>query len=438
MTASKSVSPSLLLRLVILLAAMSPNLAAAPQGAFLDISVPDAFVRAETQGKIVCLYFHNPDEPESRRMLRTTFQDKAVIDWLKENTIAVRVDSTVDKATVSRFGIGRFPVTQLRAADKHLLEIMEFFHTPEALLAAAKATLAGRKITSLPLGKDAEDPYAWLAWGNYLFSNVGDPADMIHAYWWCLINAEQYSPGFRARYFEFIIKRLAYTKRLSQLGLTRLFSERNRLSGLLFGGAATDQAAYELVRLNFWLRKEDDTRRVFLDLAKSKTLDPSITRALMYHQLAGLVANKHYKELMGHLGDPLNIVERRHERMQQARERAKKAGVAVDLGYVVTGLKESRAQWVEDSANFYEILIHEGLGKDAKDVVDLVLKEVPTGRAYAIFMSKAIRLGLNDIAEDLADRGLKVVKGNGAKKIRTALMRMNKVEPPPEGGEDDK
>ncbi|MFT7677771.1 MAG: hypothetical protein ACI8QC_001756 [Planctomycetota bacterium] len=437
MTAPKTALTGFVLRLATLVALVAPTQASALDGPFHELTVPDAFLRAESQGKIVCLYFHNATLPESKRMLRTTLADEAVVNWLNENTIAVLVDSEEDKATVSRFSIKRFPVVHLRAADKTLLDVMEFFHTPDAFLASGKATLAGRSINSIPFGTNAEDPYAWLAWGNYLFNKGGDVDDMVHAYWWCMTNAEQYSPGFRARYFEFIVKRLAHTKRISAVSLQRLYSERDRLRGLLFGGNGTNQAAHEMARINFWLRKEEDTRKTFLDLIQGNNLDPSMARCLLFHELAGLVAHRNYKEVLEHLGDPLKVMTRRHTRMVQAQERAVKTETAVDLGFVVTGVRETRAQWVEDSANAYEVLLHEGLGKDAKDLSELVLTYVPTGRAYAIFIGRAVRLELNDVAKELAERGLKVVKPNGVKRIRTALARIQEPEPVATDGDSD-
>ena len=64
---------------------------AAPQTVkvpFLDLPIPDAFVRAEREQKLVLAYFYDT-ESESRRMLAQTFSDEGVRKWMEEHVVVV-------------------------------------------------------------------------------------------------------------------------------------------------------------------------------------------------------------------------------------------------------------------------------------------------------------------------------------------------------------
>ncbi len=389
------------------------------------MELADAFGRAAAQEKLVLMFFHSDGESESRRMIKQTFSDEKVQQWIAENAIPIQLDEVIHRGIITRFGVSRYPCTQLRTADKRMLERMDFFHTPEEFLASAKATLAGRSVNSRPEGAAAIDPYSWLAWGNYLFNNEGDATEMVRAYAWCMENGDRYEPGFRERYIDFLLKRIAFAKRATPEALRKLTIERNRLRGLINTGSADDVQAYELVLYNFWMREEENTRQLFLDLANRGAASEPLRRVLMYHELDGLVAHRHYEELYAHMPDPLKEATQRLERMKQAEQRAEKMQKEVDLGVVVRGLPEARSQWVSDSAHFYEVLLHQGRGKTAADLLDLVVKEVPTGRAFAIFMDKSTRLGLDELTRRTGERGMEEVRGGGARKIRTALMRLD-------------
>lgn len=403
-----------------------PSTSPLPEEPFLDLELPDAFGRAEAQDKLVLMFFHSEGESESRRMIKQTFTDEKVLKWIDEHAIPIQLDEVTHRGIIGRFGVSRYPCTQLRTADKRMLERMDFFHTPEEFLAAAKATLAGRSISARPDGAAAIDPYSWLAWGNYLFNNEGDATEMVRAYSWCLENGDRYEPGFRSRYLDFLLKRIAFAKRATPEAIRKLTIERNRLKGLVNTGSADDVQAHELVLFNFWMREEENTRQLFLDLAGQSAAIEPLRRVLMYHELEGLVAHRHYAELIAHMPDPLKEIRQRQVRMKQAEQRAEKMEKDVDFGTVVRGLPEARSQWVSDAAHLYEVLLHQGRGKDAAEMLDLVVTEVPTGRAFAIFMDKSTRLGLDDLTRRTGERGMKEVREGGARKIRTALLRLDK------------
>ena len=401
----------------------------APEKPFLDIELDAAFARAEAQDKVLFMFYHSSVINQSRQMVETTFKDPEIREWISENFIAIQLDIETHRPAFSRFKVRDTPTIQLRSGDKRLLEVITFYKTAAELKSTVKAALTRRTVKSKPEGEFATDPHSWLAWGNYLFNNEGDPTQMVQAYSWCLQQADRYEPGFRAQHFEFLLKRIAYAKQATPEALRQLTQERNRLTGILHGGNGTDLLAAQLVRVNFWMRSEELTREAFLDLANKDAATESLRRVLMYHELSALVAHRQYKEILEHLPNPNRELESRLKRNRDAETRAAAEETEVDLGVVVSGLPESRSQWTTDASLFYECLLAVGRGKDAADLMELVLNEVPTGRAYALFIDKQVRLDLPELAIKTATRGLEKVKGQGARRIETAIVRIKNKFP---------
>jgi hypothetical protein len=76
-----------------------------------------------------------------------------------------------------------------------------------------------------------------------------------------------------------------------------------------------------------------------------------------------------------------------------------------------------------------------GLGRQAAELAEFVLDQVPTGRAYTLFMSKANRLQVYSISRGLGQRGLEVLGPKGQKMVRTSLLRIDGLEKKANGDE---
>ena len=402
--------------------------AGATQDPFVDVSVADAFARAEKQSKLVCLFFHQESQPESRRMLRETFPDEALRTWLEANAVSILIDRDAKPELAARFDVNRTPVTQLRRADKSLIEVVAYFQSPVELLAACEAAVRGLTVNACPDGENARDPYAWLAWGNHLFNTGGNADEMARAYLWALDNGDGEAAGFRARNFEYLIKRLAYSRRSSPEAQWGLVQRRDQIEGLLATRTGTPRQAYELVRFNFWLREEERTSTALKDLilqrqsdAQSKLHEQEDLRVLGYHGLKRVVAYAEFGLVLKIFPDPVAEITRRlgldaDWRKAVAAAESEPGSDPAPAPLLVEGRPDSRARIVEDAADFYETLLSTGRGKDASNLLERVTADVSTGRAWSLFVQRADRVGLPDLARAIGSTALESVTKPGQRK----------------------
>ena len=82
---------------------------------FQDLSVRKALAQAETEGKLVLLYYTTTWCAPCRVMEATTFEDPEVAAWVAEHTVAVKVDGDLGRA--GRYDKRSYPAVVYVDAD---------------------------------------------------------------------------------------------------------------------------------------------------------------------------------------------------------------------------------------------------------------------------------------------------------------------------------
>ena len=76
---------------------------------FQDLSVRKALARAETEGKLLLLYYTTTWCAPCRVMEGTTFEDPEVAAWVAEHTVAVKVDGDLSAGRAKRYDERGYP-----------------------------------------------------------------------------------------------------------------------------------------------------------------------------------------------------------------------------------------------------------------------------------------------------------------------------------------
>jgi len=402
----------------------SPRQEAARGGfEFLELSLADAVSRAENQKKLLVIFWTSPSVPECQRMRESTFRDRDLVAWGAANALAVEIDAGTDAGLAARYRVRSFPCVDLYDPVLGLAaERLEGYSSADDLLASFSGALLGGGPVPKPEGERSEDPYAWLAYGNWMARGSDlDANEAARAYAWVLQNADQYRPGFRTRYFEFLMRRLAYMKPRSREALAVMERERNRLEGRIANGDPDPRAVHELVRIDWWTRRTHKTRETFTALAGRGGSAESARALLFRHVIDELGRNQDFGPLLAGLGER-SAVEYLVERF---------AAIDANLARQAAGeplpehTLDTRADAVLAGTWIYEGLLAAGRGKDAADLVDLIAKESPTGRAFALLVERAQRQGLDKLALEIGQRGLELLAGQpGERQLRRVLSRI--------------
>lgn len=392
-----------LLTTVFLSATVLP--AQAQEDPFVDLEFSSALARAEKESKNVLLFCHADTEAASKRMLSKCFSDSQLQGWMRREVVAIIVTAE-NQGLCNRFQVTHFPCTLIVGPDGTLQHKALGERDAATLQLELQAALMSAGDVSRPEGDDAENPMAWLAWGVYLFSNEADRTEeCCQALCTALDNGDEWSPGFRARYFEFILERLSYLKQRESLAVDALFVRRLDLRSRIVAGIGTSREAYEYCRYNYWLRDQDETVTLFQELAKHETEEHyNCKLAILDVELKRCVDWRTYDEVLDVIPDPKAYLETKWAEFKKRTEEDGKSVV-------------DRAKMVDDSAALFECLLQAGKGKDAMEVLELTASKVNTGRTFYAFIERSNRLRLYPMSHRIADRGLELVTSDKGKKM---------------------
>lgn len=399
----------------------TPPVADAP---FLDLSIDAAMERAREENKLLMIFWSVDWEPECRR-LGTTWRDADVRAWCAERTVAIEVDGENDLTLPSRFNVKIYPTVLFVRPDGQEAARIVGYRGPQEFLRTAHAELEGReKGAQRPEGERAQDPMAWIAFANTIFKDPRHATEACQAYLWALDNGEEYEPGFRRQYFEFLVQRIASLKSKTEIARGALLDRRNEVARAMIQGEADDAAPGELVSLNYWSRRPTNSLLVYDQLAGRGERQEALRAGLFELILEDLAAQRRYDDILAGIGDPLAHVQRLADeyakRAEEASSEEGEGGEGADTEDLIE-VQEARTRLVTHAINVYEALLASGRGADAAKVFDVLAGQVTTGHTFALAMQRASRLELWDLVDGLAERGRQVLtRESGLDRLETA------------------
>jgi hypothetical protein len=263
----------------------------------------------------------------------------------------------------------------------------------------------------------------------------------VNGYTWCLRRADDFRPGFRSRYLEFLLERISAAKMDAPEAVAILETESRILSEQLLQGLGDRQTAYDLVRVNKWRRKDLETRDLFLKLAGGGPRQEEARRWLFCTVLPVLGRYRQYSEILAGGGlEATQIFASRIASLKAASGSSLAEGDGAEGEAagpkIVTPLPfsvpDTRAQIIEDASWAYEALLADARGGDARELFDLVHTQYPVAKTFGLFMERALRLELWQVAAEIGDIGMGTLDARGQKRMQRLLSKI----PPPEESED--
>lgn len=419
-----------------------------PEIEFEALSFDDARSRAERTGDLLLILWHDGDDNRTERLRDRIFGDEGVRRWTLENAEAVTIDVRTHAKDARRNGLRtEFPILDLiNARTSTRIERLTPTSTATDFLAAVYGMVGDDSVLERPTGPEAKEPFRWLAWanGNSRLGNREGALQAVEGYTWCLRRADDHRPGFRARYLEYLLKRIAEKKGMAIEAVQVLATEREILAGRIRAGIGTRSDVYDLTRVDFWLRQQLETRDLFIELA-GKGEGQEKARAWLFDDVVPVLGRfEQFDEINDFLGDSsLAYFERRLAAIKAEAERAKAEAAAGSQSSAPAeelatqdpmryAIKDSRKNLVDDAAWVYEALLAGGQGATAKKLFQLVVGEYPTTRSFTLFMDRALRMEFWALAAEIADLGIATV---GEKKAKGLMRRLRDI---PVDGTDSK
>jgi hypothetical protein len=136
------------------------------------------------------------------------------------------------------------------------------------------------------------------------------------------------------------------------------------------------------------------------------------SRTLLRAELNRAVGREMYGDILRLDPDPLHLIDTRLKALNETpvEERVKSSDFF-----------DERLAIITDASCYFEALLASSRAGDAFELVDRVVKDVPTGLAFQKFMERTNRLRVYPLTERLAKQGMELVGERGKKHINSQL-----------------
>jgi len=165
---------------------------------FVDLGYDAAFARAAKENKLVFIDFYTTWCQPCKMMDESTFKDDAVVKWLSDNAVAIKIDAEAKEEIALKHKVDGYPTLIFLKADGTEFERVSGYIPPEDLLRIFRLVETGKTtliVAKQNLDKSPNDPVAHLDYAAEL-TRRSRWEDAWAEYNWCLDNGVKNDPEF--------------------------------------------------------------------------------------------------------------------------------------------------------------------------------------------------------------------------------------------------
>jgi thioredoxin-like negative regulator of GroEL len=404
-------------------------LAFAPdQEAFRSITFEQAQTAALREQKVILIDFFTTWCVPCKKLDRTTWKDAAVVKWIGDHCVAVKLDAEQNVELAKRFHVDVYPTVLLLKADGRVIDRLVGYKDAQDFVSSATAALAGEDSLARAQARLAgheQDPERRQRYAGEL-KNAGKYEEALAEYLWCFDegkSSEAYS-GVRRSFLLYDIERLGH---VFPAAIKALEQRRDAAESRIRAGSTAFDDVADAFALNARLGTPERSMALFDELKKAGPIAPRVRFHFFLQLKASLVEAKRYDDLLGLLDDPVGYVvqsiesyERTRKLSESADEKQKEMPERTDT------FQRTRA--VEDGVLVYETLLAAGRGPEADKVSGCLVGFEATGKTYVALIRAAARAGAAERVTALGERGLAALPEKDQAPVRKAVARAAKAK----------
>lgn len=359
---------------------------------FHDLTFDEAVDRAAVEDKLVFVDFFTTWCVPCKEMDATTFQDARVAAWLREHTVALKVDAEAHETLAERYGVSSYPNYVFVSAQGELLDRLTGKRTPDQLIDAGESVRRGENAVSraksaLAAG-NPNDPMLRMDLGD-AYRAMGQDEAALTEYLWCFDEGEQHTQGFHGVRLSFLLSRIKRLGHRYPPAMTALFERRRAAEQRIVDGSAEYDDISVFSSINRAL-DENETTIALYDRVKeagrlsARTLEAFANRcfdlladAKRYERIVAeydVVARvdqrfELYESVMASLEDPDAMLEKAGGAISDE-IRNEVARIAADEDMQEQIRESQRGMLRRGVASAYQVLIGSGLFDEAEAVAE--------------------------------------------------------------------
>jgi thioredoxin-related protein len=303
---------------------------------FQPISFESACKKAKQEKKVVLLDFCTTWCGPCKMLDRTTWKDGKVRAWIRDNTVAIKIDGDQNRELCSKFVIRSYPTLLFLRSDGAELKRLIGYRDAKEFLDDAKGAVrdkygvsrAGTTVENR--GKD--DPLNRMQNGAALAQN-GKKKEALAEYLWCYDHGLEASPAFKGMRLSYL---LAYIRQLGNdypPAIEALRVRRDRAENELLNDKSVKKttdtsghprsrfdAASEVAAINRELNQQERTASVYKKLMAGGEEDRRVLCVLIDDAIDPLIKSNEYSSIVAGFPNPLAAVEQKIESYQSMKD----------------------------------------------------------------------------------------------------------------------
>ncbi len=363
----------------------------AGEGPFVSKSFEDACATAKKEGKLVFIDFYTTWCGPCKIMDKTTFADKEVIDWLRSNTVALKVDAERDVKLAATYRIDSYPTLLFAKPDGEAAGQIPGAVQPDVFLAEAKAIRSGKS----PMERAKEkleaagenDPMVRMEYARDLV-RAGKYEEALTEFLWCFDHGNEHSIGFGGVRTSFLLSDIGRLGRKHPPALDALRKRRDAAQERVLkeapkqallrsvqGCSKMDFPALDVSSLNRELGEDDKTLELY-DKLRIEHPDWPAVKHLRRAAFDLLLKKKRYAEI----AESTDIEAKIKERIKREEEMSK----YLPKERLEEFKKMDRRFMIQEIAKYYEVLMGVEDKEAAARLADMALAIDDSQETYSL------------------------------------------------------
>lgn len=400
--------------LLTILFLISFSLSTFAQSPFYSLDFDKACLKAKEEKKVVLIDFFTTWCGPCKKLDATTWKDKDVINWLEQNTIALKIDAEKEESLAERYKVSAYPTIAIISPEGKLLDSIVGYREPTAFLSNAKDALAGK--TALITAKEqftenANDPMTRSSYARELV-RAGSYQEALSHYLWCFDEGLNYRPSYVGVRASFLLSDIAKLGENYPPAIEALIERRNKAESqiLEIKEIESNQSVFLLARdfiaINRYLGKEGSDRNLSF-YTKVKQNNQKLLEAILLDSLLDtLLEAKRYNDIVESAGNILAKIEERITRYNRSletyKEMERKSKITKETQDTLAS--SSKRSTIRESVKYFTALLGAKDLTQAQSVAERIISFDSSKETLALLAQKATEFGQTELANQISSK----------------------------------